>query len=255
MIASDTQITDPRTSSRRIGVFDVVRGLALISMVLFHLCYDLVYLKGFELPWFSGVIREVWRCSISWTFLFVAGCMCCLSRNNLKRAGVYALFALGIFVVTSLAGVDSAINFGIIYAMAVCTFVYWCLSKIGLEPKGFVCGVILFVVFLFLLDLPHGTVGLRGLFAIEVPRAPYDVGILAWAGFPGPGFSSADYYPLLPYLFMFLCGSAFGHTWVNQGYPEWARSFVLQPFTWLGQHSLIVYAVHQPLILAVLSLI
>lgn len=222
-------------------------------MILFHLVYDLVYIKGMSIPWFSGIIRSVWQYSISWTFLFLAGCMCTLSRNNLKRAGVYGLVALGIFAVTSVAGVDTAINFGIIYCMAACTIVYWCLDKLGLAPKGYVCAAILFIVFLFIFDLPHGHIGF-GSFVIELPRAPYDSGLLSWAGFPGPGFSSGDYYPLLPYVFLYLTGAAVGYRWSSDGYPDWACDMRVEPFSWCGKHSLLIYVLHQPLILAVLSL-
>ena len=78
----------------RIGVFDVARGAAVISMVLFHLCYDLAFIGNVELPWFSSPLLDVWRASISWTFLFVAGCMCPLSRSNLRRALQYGAVAL-----------------------------------------------------------------------------------------------------------------------------------------------------------------
>lgn len=249
-----TDIPRPPTASVRVGIYDVVRGLALVSMVLFHLCYDLVYIKGIQLPWFPGTVQTMWSRSIAWTFLFVAGCMCTLSRNNLKRAGVYAIAAVAVFVVTSLAGVDTAISFGIIYSMAACTFVYWCLSKIGLEPHGYLCAGLLIIVFLFVLDIPHGHIGF-GAFSIDVPRAPYESGILSWAGFPEPGFSSGDYYPLIPYVFIYLAGAAMGAVWKEGGYPEWASDARVEPFTTLGKYSLVVYALHQPLILAILSFI
>ena len=36
-------------SRGRIGVFDLVRGFSVISMVLFHLCYDLKFIAGAQL--------------------------------------------------------------------------------------------------------------------------------------------------------------------------------------------------------------
>lgn len=254
MVSSTTDASIPRTAAKRIGIFDVVRGIALVSMVLFHLCYDLVYLKGLDLVWFPGTVQIFWSRATACTFLFVAGCMCCLSRNNLKRAGIYAAVALAIFVITSLAGVDTAISFGIIFCMAASTFVYWCLEKLNLAPKGYLCAIVLLVLFAITFDLPRGQIGIGG-FVVDVPRAPYDSGLLSWAGFLAPGFSSGDYYPLLPYLFMYLSGSACGAAWKEAGYPEWARNAKLEPLNWLGNHSLIVYVLHQPLILAILSLI
>lgn len=240
--------------TRRVGIFDVIRGVTIVSMVLFHLCYDLAYIKGVSLPWFTGAPMVFWQRSIAWTFIFIAGCMCTLSRNNLKRAGVYALVALAVFLGTLIAGVDTTITFGIIYCMAACTFVFWCLSKLRLEPKGYAWALIFLALFLLTIDLPKGTIGIGG-FSLEVPRAPYDSGLLDWAGFPSPSFSSGDYYPLLPYLFLYLAGAAAGSSWKEASYPAWAKACQIQPITWLGQHTLVIYVIHQPLILAILSLI
>lgn len=72
---------------KRITVFDTIRGFTMLSMAGFHTCYDLAYLYGFKMPWFTQTIfQDIWRASISWVFLFIAGWMCTLSRNNIKRA-------------------------------------------------------------------------------------------------------------------------------------------------------------------------
>lgn len=68
---------------KRITIFDTVRGFTMISMAGFHACYDLAYLYGWDMPWFTQtVFQDIWRASISWVFLFIAGWMCTLSRNN-----------------------------------------------------------------------------------------------------------------------------------------------------------------------------
>ena len=238
----------------RIGVFDLVRGAAVVSMVLFHLCYDLKYIYGVDLPWFALTLQELWRCSISWTFLFIAGCMCPLSRSNLRRAAQYGAMALGIWVVTTVAAVDTPISFGIIYCMAACTLVAWALSRLRALPRGPVAAALLFLAFVLLLDLRHGTVGL-GTLTLELPDALYDSGLLAWLGLPGAGFSSGDYYPLLPYLCLFLAGAAMGGAWAGRGYPAWAREARLGPLNALGRHALAVYVVHQPVLLVVAGLV
>lgn len=109
---------------KRITIFDTVRGFTMISMAGFHACYDLAYLYGWDMPWFTQtVFQDVWRASISWVFLFIAGWMCTLSRNNAKRAAKYAAAALVVWIATTLVSVDDSVNFGIIYCMAVCTAV------------------------------------------------------------------------------------------------------------------------------------
>lgn len=240
----------PAEPAGRIGIFDIARGAAVISMVLFHLCYDLAFIGGVSLSWFASPLLDVWRSTISWTFLFVAGCMCPLSRSNLRRALQYGAVALLIWVVTSIASVDTAISFGIIYCMAACTLVAWALGRIGTLPSGPVAAVVLFVVFIALLNVRDGMVGV-GPLSIEVPEALYETPWLSWLGFPGPGFSSGDYYPLLPYLFIYLAGAAMGSWWSSRGYPGWARAARCPALTWFGRHALIVYIAHQPVLLLI----
>ena len=94
----------------------------MLSMAGFHACYDLAYLYGWKMPWFTQTIfQDIWRASISWVFLFIAGWMCTLSRNNIKRAAKYAVAALIVWVATTLVSVDDSVNFGIIFCMAACT--------------------------------------------------------------------------------------------------------------------------------------
>lgn len=122
--------------ARRVRFFDSLRGLSVLSMVGFHLCYDLRYLAGLSLPWFQGTFQDIWRATISWVFLFLAGVMSSYSRNNYRRAAKYALFALAIFAVTTIAAVDDAISFGIIFCMAACTLVTAVLEPFGSAPAA-----------------------------------------------------------------------------------------------------------------------
>lgn len=257
MVGSDNYVKTyaPDEAFRsRIGIFDVVRGLSVISMVLFHLCYDLKFLSGLGLPWFAPPLQDVWRASISWTFLFVAGCMCPLSRSNLRRGLQYGAVALAIWVVTLVASVDTPISFGIIYCMAACTLVAWLLRRVGALPRGRVAALLCLVLFVLTLNVSRGSFGV-GPLTLELPGALYEVDFLSWLGFPGPHFSSGDYYPLLPYLFIYLCGAALGSYWNERGYPGWAHKAHFAPVSLVGRHALLVYVVHQPVLLALSSLI
>lgn len=134
--------------ARRVRFFDSLRGLSVLSMVGFHLCYDLRYLAGLSLPWFQGTFQDVWRATISWVFLFLAGVMSSYSRNNYRRAAKYGLFALAIFAVTAIVAVDDAISFGIIFCMAACTLVTAILETLRIRPGGLVAGAACVAAFL-----------------------------------------------------------------------------------------------------------
>lgn len=177
---------------KRITVFDTIRGFTMLSMAGFHTCYDLVYLYGWDMPWFTQTIfQDIWRASISWVFLFIAGWMCTLSRNNIKRAAKYAAAALVVWLATTLVSVDDSVNFGIIFCMAACTAIV-ALTRPILDRVPTSLGIpICLILFAF---------------TWSIPKAVYPIPYLAWLGFPGPDFVSGDYYPLIPFLFMYLTG-------------------------------------------------
>lgn len=237
---------------RRVGVFDLVRGFSVVSMALFHLVYDLKFIVGTDVAWFAPPLQDIWRCSISWVFLFVAGCMCPLSRSNLRRALEYGFVAIAIWLVTTVVAVDTPISFGIIYCMAACTLVAWALGRVGALPRGRAAALALLVAFLGLQGLADGSVLLG---SVRVPEALYSTPWLSWLGLPGPHFSSGDYYPLLPYLALYLAGAAMGSRWASRGYPEWAKRAHVAPLNFVGRHALAVYVAHQPVILSVCTLL
>ena len=240
--------------ARRVSGFDVVRGFSVVSMVLFHLCYDLVYLAGIDLAFFSGAFQDVWRCSISWAFVFVAGCMSAHSRNNLRRAGKYLAVALAIFVATTVVAVDTPINFGVIYCMGACTLVVALIERLGIAPRGRVACALLAIGFILLLGLPEGKVGLPGMY-LTIPAQAYATPWLSWLGLPGPGFASGDYYPLLPYLLLYLAGRAAAERGRTCGYPTWFANLTCPPLELAGRHSLLIYVLHQPVLLGITWLV
>ena len=126
---------------KRITIFDTIRGFTMLSMAGFHACYDLAYLYGWDMPWFTQTIfQDIWRASISWVFLFIAGWMCTLSRNNIKRAAKYAVAALIVWVATTLVSVDDSVNFGIIFCMAASTAIV-ALARPALDRVPAVWGI------------------------------------------------------------------------------------------------------------------
>ena len=99
-------------------------------MVSFHICYDLSYLYALPMDWFTlGSFQDIWRCSISWTFLFLAGWSTSFSRNNLKRGLLYSAMALLVWIATSVASVDTPVTYGILFCMGASTASFCVLRK------------------------------------------------------------------------------------------------------------------------------
>lgn len=227
----------------RLGVFDALRGFTMISMALFHGTYDLAYLYGVSLPWFTqSVIQDIWRASISWVFLFIAGWMCSLSHDNFHRAVKYGIAALVVWVATSVASVDDSVNFGIIFCMAASTAI------VALGHR----------LFDRMPPLPAALISLALFFMTwGIPKRTYGFPLLAWLGFPDAGFVSGDYYPIVPFFFMYLTGYMTSHLCIetSKSYPVWMYAHPLPALEALGRHALPFYLLHQPMILAVLDLI
>ena len=266
-------------SSQRVRGYDVLRGFSVVSMVAFHACYDIVYLWDVRLGWFRSPLQDVWRASISWCFLLIAGIMCSYSRNNLKRAIKYLVVAAIIWIATTLIAVDTPISYGIIYCMGFSSLLAWALNELlhkiqdacEIEPDGLVshqsndskpiklaiAAATLFLAFLLTFEVPQGRLGL-GSFGgpyISLPKCLYTTEMLNWLGFPGPSFASGDYYSPIPYSLLFLVGSTLGLYMKHQGVPSILNKIRCAPLEWIGRHALEIYAVHQPIVLALLTLV
>lgn len=243
MPSSNEKTKAIESRNTRVPGFDVIRGFTIVSMVLFHAMYDLVYIYGLRVPWFENeIIQNCWRCSISWMFLFIAGWMCTFSSSNLKRGLKYALVAACVFVATSVARIDTPINFGIIFCMATSTLIISRaqrgLAKIN-PSLGFLACLALFC------------------FTYQAPTQSYDLPGLAWLGLPDPAFASGDYYPLLPYFFMYATGYFFARFYESKDYGYEIPPFALscKPLELLGHHSLLIYLLHQPLLIGLMELV
>lgn len=240
-----TQQAKTDKSAKRVVFFDTLRGFTLVSMIAFHLTYDLAYLYGIDLPWFtSSPFQDIWRATTSWTFLLLAGWMTQHSRNNLKRGFIYAAAALLVFMATTIARVDTPISFGILYCMAFCTITYEAASHLLKRFNPFIMIIICMGLFVLTYNVPSNTYPFSG---------------LSWLGLPAQGFASSDYYPPIPYFFLYGIGVNLAILYLknNTGtsaYPSWMHRDFCPPLTAMGRHSLVIYLAHQPIILAAINL-
>ncbi len=212
-------------------------------MVAFHATYDAVTLYGFQIDWFlNPLIQNAWRNSISWTFLLIAGIMCSFSRNNVRRAARYLGVALLIWIATTVAAVDTPINYGIIFCMGASTALYVLVNPLLKRLPNAVGFAVFAIVFLA---------------TLQIPQSCYDVPHIAWLGFPDFTFSSGDYYPLIPYSFMFLAGSCLGaylKRYIDGGHENKVLEIDLPVLRFIGKHPLSIYLIHQPLLIVLFDI-
>ncbi len=109
-----------------------------------------------------------------------------------------------------------------------------------------------FALFLVLWDVNKGFLGLAGVPLLYLPRNWYANTLSAGLGFPAPSFVSSDYFPLLPWLFLFWAGF---YLYRLRPEPPAVPDIRLPGIGAIGRRSLMVYLLHQPVIYGLLALI
>lgn len=237
---------------KRLHGLDALRGLTLISMICYHGLWNLVYLFGADLPWYRELPGYLWQQSICWTFIVLSGFCWNLGRNHLKR-GVM-IFGGGVLVslVTHLLMPQSAITFGILTFTGSAVLLLIPLEKLLKKVPaglGLAVSALLFVLFR---NCSSGELGFEGLVIGRLPEWLYRNLLTAYLGFPSGEFASSDYFPLLPWFFLFACGYFLYRTRANWKIFEKGRFPLLN---WLGRHSLLVYLLHQPVLYGICMLL
>ena len=108
------------TKKGRVLLNDELRGIMIISMLIYHICYDLAAVVGLPgMGWFYSPAADFWQLSICGVFIFIAGACCRYSKSNLKRG--LRLFLLGMLftVVTALFVPNLLIVFGLLHFLGV----------------------------------------------------------------------------------------------------------------------------------------
>ena len=101
-------------TSGRYALLDELRGLDLLSMMLYHGCWDLVNLFGIQADWYYGLPGHLWQQSICWVFILLSGFCVQLGHHTLRRgAQVFGAGAL-VTAVTLLFMPEDRVIFGVL---------------------------------------------------------------------------------------------------------------------------------------------
>ena len=118
----------------------------------------------------------------------------------------------------------------------------------GLVPP--VPGLILSTL-LFLVTRPvnEGFLGILEKPVIALPAAWYHGYAATYLGFTDPSFYSADYFSLIPWLFLYLCGYFLSRLVMPRMKARGGILYTRIPVAdWMGKHSLLIYLLHQPVL-------
>ena len=243
---------------KRVLFLDILRGLAILNAVMYHLLYDLVYIFGVSVSWFSIRKCFVWQQSICITFILISGISFRLSRRPWKSILVRAGCAILLSVVTLVVIPEEVVVFGIIHFLGSAFLIAWlCRPLLRKIPTWLGLSISLFL-FVFIRNISEGSVGIPGLWEYHLPVALYDNHFMFWTGFPSADFYSADYFPILPWIMLFFTGCFGGIWWIKGSSILTARQEPLdeKPIYRLldkslgaaGRKSLWIYMIHQPIL-------
>ena len=218
----------------RIWEIDALRGIAILNMIFCHFLYDLRWFYAWKInlnsPWlwlpFQGAVL----------FFLLSGISSNFSRNNIKRGLQTGAVALLVTLVTWLMDNQAYIRFGTLHFLACAMLLTPLLKKLNsIQLTGF---ILLF----------FGIGYYFSQFYVTIPWL-FPFGLLT------ANFTSTDYFAIFPNLGYYSLGILLARRY----YAERRSLFAPLPFShwlqWMGQHSLFLYILHQPLILAILWLI
>lgn len=228
----------------------------VLYMVYYHTLFDLGYMFGKDWAREQFTAQPFSQMIIGCTFVFIAGLTIRFSRNPALHGAKLLMIAAVVSLVTAFFFPGSGIYFGVLHLLAVCMMVYavcgkW-LEKIHWIP-GAAVSLVLYLCTYWI--YPDRIIGIKGLFELPLPEALTQNNLLYAFGFLGKGFSSVDYYPLLPWLFLFLCGCFAGRLLRSDRLPEFLLRDYCRPLTFIGKNSLFIYVIHQPIIYGICLLL
>ena len=215
-------------------------------MVIYHLTYDLSTFGGYSIEAISGFWARFADATAS-LFLFLVGVSLAIShvRSRGDRFGKYLLRGLRIFgygmaltVVFLLFGMG-LVAFGILHLIGVSIVLAY--PFLSLRFTNFLLGIFVLVVGMYVMaQNPSGS--------------PW---MLPFGVVP-EGWMMPDYRPLLPWFGVVLIGLGFGDIVYGGGtqpgiLPQ-KTPVVARPLLPLGRNSLLIYLVHQPILILLLSL-
>lgn len=241
--------------NKRYRLLDTVRGVCILGMIAYHTLFDIVAFFGVPIneSLFNviNVVRDFGACC----FICLAGICMHFGKKPLKRILLLSAASLIVSAVSFFAVPDMPIYFGILTFMAASAVIMLPLQKFldRLPPVPFL--ILSFLLFLVTFEVSGGYIGYYDLVVAILPEWLYRNFVTAFFGFPFIGFATSDYYPLLPWIFMFFTGFFMWNAVKGKEKVNNVLKFGIKPFEKIGRLSLYIYMAHQPVIFGVLLLI
>jgi uncharacterized membrane protein len=244
-MTTQAQVLAAQAQRTRFTLIDVARGVAIVAMIVYHLFWDLSYFRliGMDISIEPGWVA--FQHTIVATFLLLVGFSLVLAhgkainwRSFRKRLAILVGAALAVTLATYLLFPESFVFFGILHAIALFS-----------------------LLALIFLRLPIWSVFLAAAFFILLPalfQSPFFTErAFAWIGLWTEPPPANDLVPIFPWAGFVVFGVGVGRIVLSTSLRDAlarfeARSRVSKFLAFCGRWSLLIYLLHQPLLLGVI---
>jgi len=233
---------------QRFWEIDVLRGIAIIKMIIFNYSFALLYLGIYTFK--EGLIFPGLAAGV---FIFLVGLCLTISYSRVKKwkqKEIYKkffsrglkIFGYGILitVITFLTFPDAFVIFGILHFIGISII----LGQFFLKFKklNLFLGLIIIVLGIYLQNFR------------------FDFSWFLFLGFIPKNLYAFDYFPILPWFGVTLLGIFFGNLLYKNGkrrfkIKDLSNLSIVKFLAFLGRKSLIIYLFHQPLLVLFLLIL
>ncbi len=231
---------------QRLPEIDIARGCAIVLMIVSNFITDLQYFFGYSAYetfwyWFARATAFI--------FIFLVGVSLVLSSEKAKKENKFIflrylkrglfIFALGLLltIVTYLFIPSNFIQFGVLHLIGISIIFgyFFVKAKNNFVNVFFGC---LFIII-----------------GLVFSKINFNSDLFFIFGAASKTFSSVDYFPIFPWFGAVLLGIFFGKKLYKTYKPFVKENLFSKLFSWLGRNSLMIYLVHQPVLLGILFLL
>ncbi|MBU0767070.1 DUF1624 domain-containing protein [Patescibacteria group bacterium] len=238
---------------------DLLRTLAIVMMIVYHIGYDLAFFHNFDLDPLAGGWKLL-ALSTATLFLLLVGISFVISwdrthsRTRLptearrakvgtrykyfKRGLTILAFGLLITIVTYFWDRETYIRFGILHMIGVSVILLPFFRK--LREWNIAIAALIIIL---------------GMNIRNFSLFTFHSSLFLPFGIPPPNFTTLDYYPLLPWFGIVLTGLALGDLfYIRPKRIPKPTNRILTFLSFPGKHALVIYLVHQPILLLLLGI-
>jgi uncharacterized membrane protein len=230
-------------SHARLPGIDVLRGVAVAAMIVYHFTWDLRYFGLIQTDVVNHPFWHNFARAIAGSFLLLSGLSLALMTQGgfdrtkfLRRFGIIAGAALLVTVATYLAMPNAFVFFGVLHCIALSSLLALPFLRLPVIVTAAVALIVFALPFLF-------------------THAAFDAPLLQWIGLGTLVPITNDYVPLFPWFAVALAGVAIGKL-IAAASPAWLKgepAGAMAVTARAGRLSLPIYLIHQPILMALVG--